>query len=147
MVPHFIEVHLADDDCSVSLNLEHIIGISDTDNNGSGYAIKTSDRGGWYVRESYADIKALIQKAGCQITKADPRLDTSHPIPWEDLVKLEMLGQPVFNSNTRKWMLVIDSAGPYTHDWITLLNTAGGLEHWNEHDVQARPLYRMRKEM
>lgn len=137
MIPHFIEVHQKG--VPYSINLEHL-GIF-----GEG---ETRYRFGDVIMdldESYDDIKDLIRKAGCQITKADPRLDTAHPIPWEDLVKLEMLGQPVFNSNTRKWMLLIDSAGPYTHDWIVLLNDAGAQEKWTKHDAQKYPLYRMRQ--
>ena len=65
------------------------------------------------------------------------------PLSWDDLCRLEMIGEPVFNSNTRRWMLLIDSAAD--NSWITLVNHAGGEEQWIEHDVQRFPLYRMRK--
>ena len=135
MTPHFIEVH--DGAEPMSVNIEQIEWFADETLQTTHCEIRTI--------ESYDDIKDLIRSAGCQITKADPRLDTAHPIPWEDLVKLEMIGQPVWNSNSRRWMLVIDSGS--FRDWIVLLNDAGGQEKWIEHDVQARPLYRMRKEM
>lgn len=66
--------------------------------------------------------------------------DENNPLTWEDLCKLNMIGSPVWNSNTRRWMLIIDSANDGT--WIDLVNHAGGKEHWIEHDLCKNPLYR-----
>ena len=144
MTPHFIEVHKHGKPFSICLaQMVSYDGLDDT----HAHIIMTTSPNTVHIDETYADLLSLIRHAGSAITKADPRLDNSHWISWDDLTKLDMIGQPVFNSNTRKWMLVIDSAGPYTHDWIVLLNDAGGQERWNEHDVQKFPLYRMRKEM
>ena len=62
------------------------------------------------------------------------------PLTWDDLCRLEMIGEPVWNSATRRWMLLIDSANDNT--WIDLVNHAGGVEHWIEHDLRKAPLYR-----
>ena len=54
--------------------------------------------------ESYDDIKQLIHDSGILIHRADPRLDETHSLTMEDLK--EMIGEPVWNSNTGKWTLV-----------------------------------------
>ena len=143
MYPHFIELHLAEDGCAVSLNIDNIVGFRNTDNNGAGYTIKTADDGGWYVKESYEDIKRLISDSGALIAKADPRLEAL-TISWDTLTTVEMIGEPVYNSNSRRWMLVIDSANDGT--WVELINHAGGHEKWGEHELRKYPLYRMRRE-
>ena len=61
------------------------------------------------------------------------------PLLWEDLCRIEMIGEPVWNSNTKRWMLLIDSGSG--NDWILLVNHAGGQEQWLEHDVKKAPLY------
>lgn len=62
------------------------------------------------------------------------------PLTWDDLCRLEMIGEPVWNSNTLRWMLIIDNASDGT--WIDLVNHAGGHEKWIEHDLRKNPLYR-----
>lgn len=136
MTPHFIEVHDGGEPLSICLEAIEWFNPDGIAMNHFSELLE--------IDETYDELKALISHAGCAIAKADPRLDTSHWISWDDLTKVEMIGEPVFNSNTRKWMLVLDSAGPYTHDWIVLLNDAGGQEKWIENDVKARPLYRMK---
>lgn len=144
MTPHFIEVHY--DGEPFSICLEQIVSFSMSKDHADSRVIMVGMEDCVFaVDESYDEIKDLIRHAGSAITKADTRLDTSHPISWDDLTKMEMIGQPVFNSNTRKWMLLIDSGS--FRDWIVLLNDAGGQEKWIEHDAQKYPLYRMRKEM
>lgn len=62
------------------------------------------------------------------------------PLTWDELCRIDMIGEPVWNSATRRWMLLIDSANDNT--WIDLVNHAGGVEHWIEHDLRKAPLYR-----
>lgn len=65
------------------------------------------------------------------------------PLTWDDLCKLHMIGEPVWNSHTRMWMLIIDSASDGT--WVDLVNHAGGKEHWMWYDLRKNPLYRKEK--
>ena len=74
----------------------------------------------------------------CHIAMCDEQALT-----WNELCKLHMIGEPVWNSSTRRWMLVIDSA--YDGTWIELINHAGGHEKWIEHDLRKNPLYRKEK--
>lgn len=139
MYPKFIELHLADDDCLVSFNVENIVGFANTDNNGAGYAIRTSDKGGWYVKESYDEVKKLITDCGCLIHKEDPRLDITHQLTMDDLKR--MIGEPVWNSNDRCWMLVSEDRGMAVY----MLYNAGNGADWDEDMLIHFPLYRMRK--
>ena len=76
---------------------------------------------------------------------AEKMSDPNLPLTWEDLCKLDMIGSPVWNGHTHRWMLIIDSANDGT--WIDLVNHAGGKEHWIEHDLRKNPLYRNEKKM
>ena len=71
----------------------------------------------------------------------DPRVETK-PLSWDVLTRVDMIGEPVFNSNSRHWMLLLDIASDRT--WIELINHAGGHEKWIEHDAQKYPLYATR---
>lgn len=143
MYPKFIEVHLADDDCLVSINIDNIISISNTDNHGAGYVIKTSDRGGWYVRESYDELKQLIEDAGCLIHKADPRLDDK-PMDWDDFA-WQQKGEIFWNDNTRDWFkfdgIVELKDGT---KWLGFLGFDGLLYEVYPDDLKAKPMYRMK---
>ena len=97
------------------------------------------------IEESYDEVKQLILDSGCGIAKADPRLDTSHPLTMEDLCRLEMIGEPVWNSNSRRWMLLIDNALD-NRSWVDLINDSGKTVRFGPHDVQKFPLYRMRED-
>lgn len=66
--------------------------------------------------------------------------DENNPLTWDDLCKLDMIGSPVWNGSTCRWMLLIDSANDGT--WIEMINHAGGHEKWIEHDLRKNPLYR-----
>ena len=134
MYPHFIEVHSY---CQLLINIDSIMSIIPCV---EGTKIYTMDGTSYLVSETYDELKELLRKSGTQIDKGDPRLDTSSPLSWDALTRVEMIGQPVWNSNTRKWMLLLDVASDRT--WITLVNTAGGQEQWIEHDSQKYPLYR-----
>lgn len=135
MYPHFIEVHYDGDPYLV--NVDRITWL-DT-------GIIMTEKRELYCDESYDDIKTLIRDCGCAITKADPRLDMSIPLSMGELVKPMMIGEPVFNSNTRAWMLVADSALDNS-SWVDLVDHAGKIVRFGPHDVVKYPLYRMRRE-
>ena len=141
MYPHFIEVHARKDNVTMSININNIIGFGRDGGTGTGF--KMADNSIWVAKETYEETKRLVQNTGCLIAKGDPRLNTSNAISWEELTKVGMIGEPVWNSNSRRWMLLIDSSNDRT--WIELINDAGGHEKWIEHDAQAKPLYRMRQ--
>ena len=139
MYPYYIEVHTKDDAIPITINLDQIVGFgADRD---EGTAFRMADKSLWLAKESYDDVKTMMHAAGCQIDKGDPRLDNTL-LSWDDITRLEMIGEPLYNSNTRKWMLMIDIAGDRA--WIELINDAGGHEKWIEHDLQKFPLYRMK---
>ena len=144
MYPKFIELHLAKDDCLVSLNIENIIAISDFDN-GEGYIVKTSDRGDWIVKETYEELKQMIMESGCLIRKQDPRLDTEHPLTMEDLQS--MVGEPVWNSNIDEWGLVTKDAewhGEIMEGYLIRYHD-GTMTRLEEEWLKKYPHYRMRK--
>ena len=136
MYTKFIEVHDKDTDMLLSFNADKITVFGDQ--------IIDTDREGFEVAESYDELKKLIEDCGCLIHRKHPRLDLEHPLTWDDLCRLEMIGEPVWNSNSQRWMLIIDSASDNT--WIDLVNHAGGKERWIGHDARKFPLYRMKKQ-
>lgn len=144
MYPHFIEVHDKEDDILVSVNVDCIANFFPK-GDGDGAIINCRDCGGQVTIESYEELKDLIRSSGCAIQKADPRLDGTIPLTMEDLCKLEMIGEPVWNSNTREWMLVIDSALD-NRSWVDLIDASGKPIRYDPHDVQKFPLYRMKRE-
>lgn len=133
MTPHYIELHDRVTGCRVSFNINQISDFAD--------CIVETGKDSFKVKESYEQIRELIEHCGSMIARPDPRIDTK-PLTWEQLTLVKMIGQPVWNSNTREWMLVIDSDG--LNYWVELVNHAGGHEKWVEHDLQAKPLYRMK---
>jgi len=93
------------------------------------------------VIESYDEIKQLIKDAGVLIHKADPRLDVTHPLTMADLK--EMIGEPVWNSNSLKWMIMqafVDS----DHPAIWLVKPDSQLYAMTAEDLTKYPLYRMK---
>jgi len=141
MYPHFIEVHDKGAHEPFCVNVDNIVSIGKEGIILTGIpndlALATA--------ESYDELKALIRKAGTQIDKRDPRLDMSIPLSMDELVKPGMIGEPVFNSNTRKWMLVADSALDNS-SWVDLVDHAGKIVRFGPHEVVKYPLYRMRHE-
>lgn len=137
MYPHFIEVHDPKGQPAL-FNIDHIVCLC----NGQINASNQDDDTGWVVAESYTELKELIRSAGCAIRKADPRLDDRVPLGMEELCSLEMVGQPVWNSNTREWMLVIDS--DHMHNTIDLIDNCGKIVQYGPHEVKKFPLYRMK---
>lgn len=144
MYPKFIEVHAVDlNEKPVSINVAHIIGFSATKD---GYGFVTAggkDVAQTRTTETYDELKALIKDSGCLINKADPRLDTEHPLTMDDLK--EMIDEPVWNSNTGRWMLVNridDVAGT---DFAILTESNGIGYDFDEAILKAKPLYRMKQ--
>ena len=141
--PHFMEVHLADDNCQTMMNIDNIVGFANTDNNGAGLIIKTVDKGGWYVAESYDELIALMIEAGTCFVKKDPRIDY-HPITWAELT--EMVGEPVWAENQQKWFLVAQYDEESKE--ITLRGATTELYKstvvYTEQMLIAKPLYRMK---
>lgn len=143
MYPKFIEVHAAGDGIAVAVNVENVIGFSG-DGKGGG-CFRMTDESMWQTKESYDELKALITDCGCLIRKADPRLDTEHPLTMDDL--MTMVGEPVWNSNNGQWMLVNridDVAGT---DFAILTESSGIGYDFDEAMLKAKPLYRMKKEV
>lgn len=143
MYPFFIEVH----DGKLEKKSPMLINIDNIEvayeYNGKMF-ITTQNGDAWCVEESLDNIKTLLKDAGCQIEKGDPRLDTSKPLTMEDLKN--MLGQPVWNSNTGKWGLVRNyiEAGADGVDVAFYLDAADNNTPVTENDLIAKPLYRMR---
>ena len=135
MYPKFIEVHQQGK--RISLNVENIsVLVDDEDGTYKGaIQIRALDRT-IGIDESYDELKALIFDAGGIIQKADPRLDNK-PLTLDDLKG--MIGEPVWNSNTRKWELVW-----YCDDrWVHTRDCGADFEY-DEEDLLAKPLYRMK---
>ena len=131
--PHFIELHDGAD--PLSINVDRIEWFADETVIMTNCEVR--------VLESYEDIKRLVRDSGALIAKQDPRLENL-PVDWYTLTSVDMIGEPVWNSNSRRWMLVIDSAND--RSWVELINHAGGRERWGEHELRKFPLYRMRRE-
>lgn len=137
MYPHFIEVHAKKDEAIMSINIDNIVGFGETGENST---IITSDNGRWVIRESYDKLKQLITNSGASIQMGDPRLDTSHPLTMKELKR--MIGEPIWNSNARCWMLVGEDIGQA----VMLTYNAGNSIDYTEDDLIKYPLYRMKVE-
>lgn len=140
MYPKFIELHDTDDGQPISVNIENILMFyPDPDEKGSYISFPFTGTGSYQdVTESYPEVKALIEGCGCLINKADPRLDTSHPLTMDDLQ--DMVGEPVWNSNLNVWLLVKDVSDLY----VDLVWTTGNVSAWDERELTQFPLYRIR---
>ena len=141
----FIELHDTTISELLSVNVENICYINayvDPDGMVT-TAVGTNDGSLHVVSESYDDVKQMIKDSGIHIQKADPRLDTSHPLTMEDL--REMVGEPVWNSNTGEWWLIHWYSEYPTYDEIKVYNNEGVQECWDRNDLSRRPLYRMKQ--
>lgn len=138
---NFIELHYRDDGEPMLVNTDHIMKVFKDEN-----GIPTVDLPMSYIetRESYEEIEELIKGAGVCIDKGDPRLDTKSPLTMEDLK--DMIGEPVWNSNTRDWWLIHwYMEDPYEE--IIVYNKNGVQESWDRDDLIKTPLYRMKQGM
>jgi len=135
----FIELHDTAVSELISLNVENICYINayvDPDGMVT-TAIGTNDGSLHVVSESYDEVKQMIKDSGIHIHKADPRLDTSHPLTMDDLQ--EMVGEPVWNSNLNVWMLIRKVDDLYAD----MVSVSGDVHYWTESDLKQFPLYRM----
>ena len=137
MYPRFIEVHLVGE--KALINVDKICVINNEN------VIHCGKDGTFCSDESYDELKEMLRSAGTAIQKADPRIDTSVPLTIEDLCKLDMVGEPIWNSNTLQWMLVIDSSLGDVNAWVDLCDHCGQILRFGPHEVTCFPLYRMRK--
>ena len=135
MYPHFIEVHTKEDGIALTINIDHIVGFGP---NGKKATILTSDNGRWGVRESYEEVKQMIEGSGCLIQMGDPRLDTSHPLKLKDLQG--MLGEPVWNSNSKGWALIKE----ITEEHVTLVYQFADWVIADQEYLTKYPMYRMK---
>lgn len=148
MYPHMIEVHNVTSNYPISVNIENITKIYDDGlpDMSEKWGIISFVRGNDIsTKETYDELKQLIRGAGCLIHKADPRLENK-PLAMNDLK--EMIGEPVWNSNTGKWTLVrnyIEAPKPDGVDVAFLLDAGDNSTGVTAGDLQAKPLYRMKE--
>ena len=144
MYPRFIEVHDIESGSLILLNVDCIANSFPMTYKGhEGTAINCRDCGGQVTKETYDEVKELLRSAGTAIQKGDPRIDTSIPLSMNDLCEPMMIGTPVYNSNTRAWMLVVDSALD-NRSWVDLVDHCGKIVRYTPQDVVKFPLYRMK---
>lgn len=148
MYPHFIEVHDIEEGYPILMNIDSIANaITVKYECGTGTAINCRDCGGQVTKESYDEVKKLIEDVGALIIKGDTRIDTQHRLTMQDLQG--MVGEPVWNSNTNTWLLVYDGDWGYGPDpdrvCVRVVNRYGCKDIWlSEEDLIAKPLYRMK---
>ena len=138
MYPHFIELHNVKGSM-LMLNIDQIVCVVKST------VVTTSPMIMYEVTETYDEIRELMRKAGMQIDKGDPRIDQREPLIFEDLKN--MIGEPVWNSNTGKWTLVrnyIKALEPDGVDVAFLLDAADNSAGMTAGDLIKFPLYRMK---
>ena len=130
MTPKFIEVHAGE--IFTSINIDHIIWFRD-------HNLALLDVDNLYiVTETYDELKALILDAGYFIQQTDPRLDAEKPLTLDDLK--DMVGEPVWDSNLRKWWLV----SAWDENFVVLRDSEAGVAVYIGDKLIAKPLYRMK---
>ena len=135
MYPHFITVHDNDNGEPFLVNIDHIVSIGKEGMilTGVPTAIALA------TVESFDELKQLVADAGCHIEKADPRLNTKQPLTMDEL--RQMVGEPVWNSNTRSWGLVCD----YYDETVAIKPPRGASYDYDADDLIKFPLYRMKE--
>ena len=135
MYPHFITVHDNDNGEPFLVNIDHIVSV------GKEGMILTGVPTAIVLAtvESFDELKQLVADAGCHIEKADPRLNTKQPLTMEEL--RQMVGEPVWNSNTRSWGLVCD----YYDETVAIKPPRGASYDYDADDLVKFPLYRMKE--
>lgn len=138
MYPHFIGVTIVNGVKAI-INVDHIKAVApdpvNMDNANIYYVYGVEN-----VAESYDEIMQLLKDAGTHIQKPDPRLDTKNPLTMDELKR--MIGEPIWNSNARCWMLVGEDRG---QDVMLTYNAGNGIDY-TEDDLIKYPLYRMKVE-
>ena len=132
MYAKFIEVN-----CDGRKHLVNVDGIRDV----WSHYIDFSEADSVNCDEGYDEIQKLITDTGSLIHKADPRLDTTKPLTFEEM--RGMVGQPVWNSNRDEWGLVIE---PAYADMVTVLYDEDSKKNYYPGDLIAFPFYRMKQE-
>ena len=135
MYPHFITVHDNDNGEPFLVNIDHIVSV------GKEGMILTGVPAAIALAtvESFDELKQLVADAGCHIEKADPRLNTAKPLTMDEL--RQMVGEPVWNSNTRSWGLVCD----YYDETVAIKPPRGASYDYDADDLVKFPLYRMKE--
>ena len=141
MYPHFVVVHNRATGVKCLVNIDQIVWVGDK--MGGCVLRMTGGDMSMIVTETYDEVAEMIRGAGALIRKADPRLDETKALDWDEMIRPELVGEPVWNSNTRKWYLVIDSA--LDGSWAEMAGPAGERVRMEPHDLKKFPLYRMRK--
>lgn len=149
MYPHFIEVNDYRDERLVSINVDTITNFFANEEGGTDIELTTCQF--CHAKESYSELKTLIEGCGCSINKGDPRLDTSRPLTMDDIK--EMVGQPVWNSNIGEWGLI--TKDPEWHDethpdWkrqsgYYLRYHNDTITRFDEEGLKKYPIYRMKQ--
>ena len=132
MYPKFIEIHK--NGVNMLMNIDHIVGVVGSNLISTTKEVIACD-------EHYDEISDLITNTGSLIHKADPRLDTTKPLTFDEM--RGMIGQPVWNSNTDLWGLVSD---PMYADMVTVRFADETLSNYKAEDLIRFPYYRMRQE-
>ena len=135
MYPHFITVHDNDNGEPFLVNIDHIVSIGKEGMILTGVPTDIA----LATVESFDELKQLVADAGCHIEKADPRLNTAKPLTMEEL--RQMVGEPVWNSNTRSWGLVCD----YYDETVAIKPPRGASYDYDADDLIKFPLYRMKE--
>lgn len=140
MMSKFIELHDRADR-KLLVNVENICDVY-PDIDFESAVVSYVNGKGVGVTESYDEVKTLIKDAGILIHKPDPRLNLTKPLSMGDL--RDMIGEPVWNSNTLKWELVW-----YYGDAKEIIFTrdCGADYEYNADDLIKTPLYRMKQEV
>ena len=138
MYPKFIEVRDAELERMLSLNVANIRAFKEYCDDANKTVIAMTDCLYHVVDQTYDEIKQMITDSGCLIRKQDPRLDTEHPLTMKDLKG--MVGEPVWNSNTRKWYIIhsvgntVAMANPSEQSMLVYIKS----------DLSKYPIYRMK---
>ena len=141
MYPYFIEVEIRNGPKAI-INIDNIKAVSPHPESMDNTYIYYSVGGKEIVSESYDEVKQLITDSGCLIAKADPRLDTTTPLTMDDLKG--MIGEPVWNSNNRQWLLVFNVLVGDVH--AQFYNKNGYSVEMTAEDLVKYPLYRMKQD-
>ena len=135
MYPHFITVHDNENGEPFLVNIDHIVSIGKEGMILTGVPTDIA----LATVESFDELKQLVADAGCHIEKADPRLNTKQPLTMDEL--RQMVGEPVWNSNTRSWGLVCD----YYDETVAIKPPRGASYDYDADDLVKFPLYRMKE--
>lgn len=135
MYPHFIQVHDNENGEPFLVNIDHIVSVGKEGMILTGIPTDIA----LATVESFDELKQLVADAGCHIEKADPRLNTAKPLTMEEL--RQMVGEPVWNSNTRSWGLVCD----YYDETVAIKPPRGASYDYDADDLIKFPLYRMKE--